>query len=177
MHSSSTAPSGMGMTTAQPRRLHEPVGAVRERRQLETTALWERISSSQSEEERALLREEVVLLNMSVAQAIASRYGSRGILLEDLQQVAFLELVKAAKGFDPALQKDFLSYAVPTIRGRSSATSATLAGRCDHRDGSRSCSHGSARPPRTPPRAWAERPDPPRSPHTSEWTSETSSRP
>ncbi len=116
MHNSSMAPS-RGTTTAGPRQLHEPVSAARERRQLETTALWERIASSQSEEERALLREEVVLVNMSVAQAIAGRYGSRGILLDDLQQVAYLGLVKAANGFDPGLEKDFLSYAVPTIRG------------------------------------------------------------
>ncbi len=117
MRDTSIAPSGIGTTTAEPCQLREPVSAARERRKLETTELWERISSSQDEEERALLREQVVLLNMSVAQAIASRYGSRGILLDDLQQVAFLGLVKAAHGFDPGLEKDFLSYAVPTIRG------------------------------------------------------------
>jgi RNA polymerase sigma-B factor len=117
VHNSSIATSSTGTTTAEPRQLHEPLSAARERRQLETTELWERIASSQSEEERARLREEVVLLNMSVAQAIAGRYGSRGILLDDLQQVAYLGLVKAANGFDPDLEKDFLSYAVPTIRG------------------------------------------------------------
>ena len=117
MHNSSFASSGSGTTNVEPRRLPEPGSDARTRRMLETTALWDRISSSQSDEERALLREEVVLLNMSVAQAIAGRYASRGILLDDLQQVAFLGLVKAANGFDPGLGKDFLSYAVPTIRG------------------------------------------------------------
>ena len=79
--------------------------------------MWERIAASQSEDERALLREEVVLLNRSVALAIAARYRSRSILLDDLQQVACLGLVKAVNGFEPSHEKDFLSYAVPTISG------------------------------------------------------------
>ena len=82
-----------------------------------TSALWDRIASTESEEERGPLREHVVLLNMSVARAIARRYRSRGIVLDDLQQVALLGLVKAVNGFDPGMGKDFLSYAVPTING------------------------------------------------------------
>ena len=117
MHSPSIAPSGRGTTSTESRRVHESVSVARERRQQETTVLWERISKSHDEAERAVLREEVVLLNMSVARAIAGRYSSRGILIDDLQQVALLGLVKAAQGFDPGLEKDFLSYAVPTIRG------------------------------------------------------------
>jgi len=54
---------------------------------------------------------------MGVATAIASRYRTRGIATEDLEQVAYLALVKAAQGYDAALGNDFLSYAVPTIRG------------------------------------------------------------
>ena len=72
---------------------------------------------SQDEEERAVLREQVVLLNLPVARAIASRYRSKGIMLDDLQQVACLGLVKAVNGFDAGFGKDFLSYAVPTISG------------------------------------------------------------
>jgi RNA polymerase sigma-B factor len=52
-----------------------------------------------------------------VAIAIAARYRTRGIASEDLQQVACLALVKAAHGYDPEVGHDFLSYAVPTIRG------------------------------------------------------------
>ena len=55
--------------------------------------------------------------NMGVATAIAGRYRTRGIATEDLQQVAYLALVKAAHGYDPEVGHDFLSYAVPTIRG------------------------------------------------------------
>jgi RNA polymerase sigma-B factor len=67
--------------------------------------------------ERQRLLDEVVTSNMSVATAIAARYRTRGIASEDLQQVAYLALVKAAHGYDPDVGHDFLSYAVPTIRG------------------------------------------------------------
>ena len=69
------------------------------------------------EDERARLLAEVVELNMGVADAIASRYRRRGVADEDLQQVAYLALTKAARKFDPDAGHDFLSYAVPTIRG------------------------------------------------------------
>jgi RNA polymerase sigma-B factor len=100
--------------------LRDALGAsmdAREGRRRRTAVLWEQVSASQNEEERAELREEVVLLNMPVAQAIARRYASRGIPLDDLVQVACLGLVKAAKGFEPARERDFVSYAVPTISG------------------------------------------------------------
>jgi RNA polymerase sigma-B factor len=67
--------------------------------------------------DRQRLLDEVVTMNMSVATALASRYRTRGIASEDLQQVAYLALVKAAHGYDAELGNDFLSYAVPTIRG------------------------------------------------------------
>ena len=54
---------------------------------------------------------------MGVADAIASRYRRRGVADDDLQQVAYLALTKAARKFDPEAGHDFLSYAVPTIRG------------------------------------------------------------
>src|SRR5690348_3468087 len=54
---------------------------------------------------------------MSVAADCAKRYRGRGIATEDLDQVAYLGLVKAVRAFDPALGHDFLSFAVPTIRG------------------------------------------------------------
>jgi RNA polymerase sigma-B factor len=95
----------------------EPSSVVRDRRSRETSSLWEQIAASEYDDERAALREEVVLLNRSVALAIAAKYRSKGIPLDDLQQVASLGLVKAANGFDPAVGRDFLSYAVPTISG------------------------------------------------------------
>jgi RNA polymerase sigma-B factor len=67
--------------------------------------------------ERQELLDQVVTSHLSVATAIAARYRTRGIAAEDLQQVACLALVKAARGYDPEVGHDFLSYAVPTIRG------------------------------------------------------------
>ena len=54
---------------------------------------------------------------MVIAGELARRYHGRGIGAEDLDQVANLGLVKAVQGFDPAQGNDFLSFAVPTIRG------------------------------------------------------------
>lgn len=66
-------------------------------------------------------REEVlhdlVETNAPVARSMASRYRNRGIDLDDLEQVALLGLTKAAERFDPSAGHDFLSFAVPTVRG------------------------------------------------------------
>lgn len=55
--------------------------------------------------------------HLGVARSIAARYRNRGVGAEDLEQVAYLGLVKAAARFDPDAGTDFLAYAVPTIRG------------------------------------------------------------
>ncbi len=62
--------------------------------------------------ERRRLLEEVVTAHMGVATAIAARYRTRGIAAEDLRQVAYLALVKAAHGYDPEVGHEFLSYAL-----------------------------------------------------------------
>ena len=54
---------------------------------------------------------------MPLAASIARRYAGRGISSDDLEQVAYLGLVKAVRGYDPARGREFLAYAVPTIRG------------------------------------------------------------
>ena len=66
---------------------------------------------------RARLVDEVVEVNIPVADSLASRYVARGIAADDLVQVARLALVKVAHNFRPELGGDFLSYAVPSIRG------------------------------------------------------------
>jgi RNA polymerase sigma-B factor len=63
------------------------------------------------------LRQDLVLANTAVATSIAGRYRGRGVPREDLEQSAYLGLVKAANGFDPNHGEDFLSFAVPTITG------------------------------------------------------------
>ena len=67
--------------------------------------------------ERQRLFDEVVVLNADVAESVASRYRGRGVATDDLRQVAYEGLVKAVRRFDPERRKDFLSFAVPTIRG------------------------------------------------------------
>ncbi len=67
--------------------------------------------------ERDALIEQVIVINTSVARTMARRYADRGIPLEDLEQVACMALVRAARKFNGDLAEDFLTYAVPTIRG------------------------------------------------------------
>ena len=68
-------------------------------------------------ERRSVLLDEIVTLHMGVARSIAVRYRDRGVALDDLIQVAYLGLTKAARGFDPEHGGTFLAYAVPTITG------------------------------------------------------------
>jgi RNA polymerase sigma-B factor len=68
-------------------------------------------------EDRAALLEQVIEINMPVAAQLASRYAQRGVSIEDLQQVAYLALVKAARRYKHGPDRNFLAYAVPTIRG------------------------------------------------------------
>lgn len=82
-----------------------------------TARLLGRIAETDDETEKKRLRDEIVVLNMGVARAIASRYRDRGIARDDLLQAAYVGLVKAAQGFDPSFERDFLSYAVPTVTG------------------------------------------------------------
>ncbi len=82
-----------------------------------TAELLTRLGTTPDEEERQRLVDELVVVNLGVAHAIAMRYRNRGISPDDLEQVARLGLVKAAHAFDPERQNDFLAYAVPTIRG------------------------------------------------------------
>jgi RNA polymerase sigma-B factor len=82
-----------------------------------TADLFARIAATTDDDERRRLTDEVVLANLGVADAIARRYRRRGTPSDDLEQVARLALVKAARSFSPDRGHDFLSYAVPTIRG------------------------------------------------------------
>lgn len=96
----------------------QPVEIVPEADRSEITArLLVQISETTDELEHKRLRDEVVVLNMGVARAIAARYRDRGIGKDDLMQAAYVGLVKAVQGFDPSFERDFLSYAVPTVTG------------------------------------------------------------
>ena len=90
---------------------------TREERRLTSARLLREAADAPDERDRRRLLDEVVVLNLGLARAVASRYRRRGVGHEDLEQVANLALVKAANGFDPDSGHDFASYAVPTIRG------------------------------------------------------------
>lgn len=85
------------------------------RRRMTTRLLREAASATGAERDRLI--EEVIVANAEVARSIAQRYARRGIPTEDLEQVAYLALVRAAQRFDGDRADDFLTYAVPTIRG------------------------------------------------------------
>lgn len=60
--------------------------------------------------------EDLVLEHLSLATALARRFGNRGVDPEDLEQVARLALVKAAKRYDPD-HGPFPPFATATIQG------------------------------------------------------------
>jgi len=66
---------------------------------------------------RRRLEDELIRANMRVAADASRRFRNRGIADDDLEQVAYVGLVKAVQGFDPERGHDFLSFAIPTIRG------------------------------------------------------------
>lgn len=59
----------------------------------------------------------LVLDYLDLAEALAARFEARGRERADLNQVAYLGLVKAAKGFDESKGDSFPAYAAPTITG------------------------------------------------------------
>lgn len=60
---------------------------------------------------RERIRAEIVHLHTPYARHAARRYADRGEPLEDLEQAAFVGLVKAINAFDPTLGHRFISYA------------------------------------------------------------------
>ncbi|WP_353353622.1 sigma-70 family RNA polymerase sigma factor [Intrasporangium sp. DVR] len=74
------------------------------------------LSSSNAHERRAAL-DEAARLHMPLARALARRYAGRGLEFEDLEQVAFLALLKAVHRFDLEQETEFGAYATPTITG------------------------------------------------------------
>lgn len=74
-----------------------------------------RTSLSEMERDRAL--EEVTVIHMPLARSLAHRYAGRGLDREDLEQVAFLALLKAIHRFDLDKPTEFGAYATPTITG------------------------------------------------------------
>lgn len=89
---------------------------TRSHRDNDTVAHLSRAQTLPRDQRRAV-ENEVIRLNLPVAATLARRYRGHGIAEEDLQQVAYLGLVRAVRGFSPERGSDFRSFAVPTIRG------------------------------------------------------------
>lgn len=70
-----------------------------------------------SPDERDRLLDEVVRVNVPVAESIARRFARRGESVDDLTQAACVGLVQAVRRFDPTLGHDLLTFAVPTMTG------------------------------------------------------------
>ena len=94
-----------------------PSRATHDQRSQLTAQLFSQAVEATDEHDVEQLLERVIALNIPVAEAVASRYHQRGLDDDDIDAVARLGLVKAARRFDPSLGHDFLSFAVPTIRG------------------------------------------------------------
>lgn len=88
----------------------------RDERRRRTRALFDQAREA-TEPERSQLLGDIVIANLPVARSIARRYAGRGIAAEDLEQVAYTALVRAVNRFEVDQSEDFLTYAVPTIRG------------------------------------------------------------
>jgi RNA polymerase sigma-B factor len=66
---------------------------------------------------RETFENDLVLSYLDLAEALAARFEARGRERADLNQVAYLGLVKAARGFDQFKGESFPAYAAPTIAG------------------------------------------------------------
>ena len=104
----------MGVVSAGELQQRRSADAVRSSRAAE---LFAELAREPDQARRSGLVDDIVLLHLALADALAGRYASRGVPSEDLVQVARLALVKAVHGFRPELESDFLAYAVPSIRG------------------------------------------------------------
>jgi RNA polymerase sigma-B factor len=100
-----------------PADLEDDSHLTRRQRRERTARALAASGSTRSKRRREELLDYVVRINMGVARSVASRYVNRGIEEDDLVQVAYAALTRAARDFDPSRHEDFLSYAVPTIRG------------------------------------------------------------
>ncbi|NUR59569.1 MAG: SigB/SigF/SigG family RNA polymerase sigma factor [Catenulispora sp.] len=94
----------------------EPEERARERAAARAALLRLR-RMSPDDPEYASLREYVIGEYMSYARYMAGKFQLRGESLTDLEQVAYLGLVKAVDNYDPDYGTTFLTYATPMISG------------------------------------------------------------
>jgi len=66
---------------------------------------------------RRSFRDGLVLDHLHLAKSIAARYSAQAHDLEDVRQVAYMGLIKAARAYDESKGGSFPAYAAPTIAG------------------------------------------------------------
>ena len=93
------------------------IESIRGLRDARTRELIATVRTAASESERARALEEVTRMHLSLARSLAHRYAGKGIDRDDLEQVAFVALLKAVQRFDLAQPTEFGAYATPTITG------------------------------------------------------------
>ncbi|MFK4087557.1 sigma-70 family RNA polymerase sigma factor [Kribbella sp. NPDC020789] len=86
-------------------------------REAATVELFEARAETTDPVEQQVLLERIVELNLEIARGIAQRFRGRGAEIEDLEQVAYVGLMKAATNYRLDAETPFIGYAVPTIRG------------------------------------------------------------
>ena len=69
------------------------------------------------ENRNSVLRNELVQMNIHLAEIITRKFSNRGVEYEDIYQVACVALIKAVERFNPEKGVKFSSFAVPTIIG------------------------------------------------------------
>jgi RNA polymerase sigma-B factor len=104
----------LSMNETLPSAHHETDDRARSSR---TRELFEERVATDDPEARRRLLEEIVTLNIPIADSLAQRYSARGLPIDDLVQEARLALVRVVESFRPEYGHDFLSYAVPSILG------------------------------------------------------------
>jgi RNA polymerase sigma-B factor len=88
-----------------------------QRKDAQTRDLISVLRTAESKAERNAALERVTLLHMPLARSLAHRYSGKGLDRDDLEQVAFLALLKAIQRFDLSKPTEFGAYATPTITG------------------------------------------------------------
>lgn len=116
-HTVATPRSMRGPPLPAPRAPLSPTPRSESERRRRTRELFEQTTQPSNAWRRSEILDAIVVLNVPVARSIAGRYRQRGCELEDLEQTAYLALVRAVRRFDTTRTEDFLCYAVPSIRG------------------------------------------------------------
>ncbi|MCB5909261.1 SigB/SigF/SigG family RNA polymerase sigma factor [Streptomyces pinistramenti] len=62
-------------------------------------------------------RNTLIEMNLSLVRYVAGRFRSRGQEMDDIVQVGTIGLIKAIDRFDPLLENEFTTFAIPYISG------------------------------------------------------------